>query len=159
MLADNIIIHNTVPRAIFTLVMPPMLCSFRNKSCICPREIFMSLPEAYTQEFSFLLFPSSSSSCCYFFFSFRADSLEKPLMLGKTGGRRRRGRQRMTWLDGITRWAWVWVNSGSWWWTGRPGVLRFMGSQRVGHNWATELKACNCLVFSNPPLFFYSRGS
>ena len=34
---------------------------------------------------------------------------------------------------------WVWVNSGSWWWTGRPGVLRFMGSQRVGHNWATEL--------------------
>ena len=35
---------------------------------------------------------------------------------------------------------WVWVNSGSWWWTGRPGVLRFMGSQRVGHNWTTELK-------------------
>ena len=38
-----------------------------------------------------------------------------------------------------TRWTWVWVNSGSWWWTGRPGVLRFMGSQRVGHDWATEL--------------------
>ena len=38
-----------------------------------------------------------------------------------------------------TRWAWVWVNSGSWWWTGRPGVLRFMGLQRVGHDWATEL--------------------
>ena len=34
---------------------------------------------------------------------------------------------------------WVWVNSGNWWWTGRPGVLRFMGSQRVGHDWATEL--------------------
>ena len=34
---------------------------------------------------------------------------------------------------------WVWVNSGSWWWTGRPGVLRFMGSQRVGHDWATDL--------------------
>ena len=34
---------------------------------------------------------------------------------------------------------WVWVNSGSWWWTGRPGVLQFMGSQRVGHDWATEL--------------------
>ena len=34
---------------------------------------------------------------------------------------------------------WVWVNSGSWWWTGRPGVLRFMGLQRVGHDWATEL--------------------
>ena len=34
---------------------------------------------------------------------------------------------------------WIWVNSGSWWWTGRPGVLRFMGSQRVGHDWVTEL--------------------
>ena len=38
-----------------------------------------------------------------------------------------------------TRWKWVWVNSGSWWWTGRPGVLRFMGSQRVGHHWVTDL--------------------
>ena len=150
----------------------------------------------------------------------RADSLEKTLMLGKTKSRRRRGWQRMRWLDGITnsmdmslsklqemvkdrevwhaavhgvtkcqtgpsnwtkqqqninvsvkgthlkrpwcserlnvggegdnrgwdgwmasltRWTWVWVNSGSWWWTGRPHVLQSMGSQRVGHNWATEL--------------------
>ena len=38
-----------------------------------------------------------------------------------------------------TRWTWVWVNSGSWWWTGRPGMLWFMGSQRVRHDWATEL--------------------
>ena len=38
-----------------------------------------------------------------------------------------------------TRWAWVWVNSGSWWWTGRPGLLQFMGSQRVRHDWVTEL--------------------
>ena len=38
-----------------------------------------------------------------------------------------------------TRWTWVWVNSGRWWWTGRPGVLQFMGSQRVGHDWVTEL--------------------
>ena len=38
-----------------------------------------------------------------------------------------------------TRWTWVWVNSGSWWWAGRPGMLRFMGSQRVGHDWATDL--------------------
>ena len=43
------------------------------------------------------------------------------------------------WMASRTQWAWVWVNSGSWWWTGRPGVLRFMGSQRVGHDWATEL--------------------
>ena len=39
-----------------------------------------------------------------------------------------------------TRWTWVWVNSGSWWRTGRPGVLQFMGLQRVGHDWMTELK-------------------
>ena len=43
------------------------------------------------------------------------------------------------WMASPTRWTWVWVNSGSWWWTGRPGVLQFMGSQRVGHDWATEL--------------------
>ena len=70
----------------------------------------------------------------------KTDSLEKTLMLGRIGVRRRRGWHRMRWLDGITTgWTWVWVNSGSWWWTGRPGVLRFMGSQRVGHDWATEL--------------------
>ena len=70
----------------------------------------------------------------------RVDSLEKTLMLGGTGGRRRRGWQRMRWLDASpTRWTWVWVNSGSWWWTGRPGVLQFVGSQRVGDDWATEL--------------------
>ena len=70
----------------------------------------------------------------------RIDSLEKTLMLGGIGGRRRRGRQRMRcWMASPTRWTWVWVNSGSWWWTGRPGVLRFMGSQRVGHDWAIEM--------------------
>jgi len=68
------------------------------------------------------------------------DSFEKTLMLGKIEGRRRRGWHRMRWLDGITdSWTWVWVNSGSWWWTGRPGVLWFMGPQRVGHNWVIEL--------------------
>ena len=43
------------------------------------------------------------------------------------------------WMASPTLCTWVWVNSGSWWWTGRPGVLRFVGSQRVGHDWATEL--------------------
>ena len=42
------------------------------------------------------------------------------------------------WMASLTWWTWVWVNSGSWWWTGRPGVLRLMGLQRIGHNWVTE---------------------
>ena len=70
----------------------------------------------------------------------RTDSLEKTLMLGKIEGRRRRGWQRMKWLDGITDSMDVnWVNSGSWWWTGWPGVLRFTESQRVELDWVTEL--------------------
>jgi len=43
------------------------------------------------------------------------------------------------WMASQTRWRWVWVNSGSWWWIGRPSMLGFMGSQRVGQDWATEL--------------------
>ena len=50
------------------------------------------------------------------------------------------------WMASLTWWTWVWVNSGSWWWTGRPGVLRFMGSQRVGHDWVTEL---NWILFNS----------
>ena len=70
----------------------------------------------------------------------RVGSLEKTLMLGGIGGRRRRDDRGWDgWMASPTRWTWVWVNSGSWWWTGRPGMLRFMGSQRVGHDWVTEL--------------------
>ena len=70
----------------------------------------------------------------------RADSFEKTLMLVKFEGRRRRWQQRVRCLDGITdSMTSVWVNLGSWWWTGRPSVLQFMGSQRVRHNWETEL--------------------
>ena len=43
------------------------------------------------------------------------------------------------WMASLTQWTCVWVNSGLWWWTGRPGMLQFMGLQRVGHDWATEL--------------------
>ena len=60
----------------------------------------------------------------------RVDSLEKTLMLRKIESGRRRGQQRMRWLDGITDS----VNSGSWWWTGRPGVLQSTGFQRVGRD-------------------------
>ena len=47
------------------------------------------------------------------------------------------------WMASPTQWTWVWVNSGSWWWTGGPGVLQSMGSQGVGHDWATELNWLN----------------
>ena len=43
------------------------------------------------------------------------------------------------WMASLTRWTWVWVNSGSWWWTGRPDMLLFTGSQTVGHDWAMKL--------------------
>ena len=50
------------------------------------------------------------------------------------------------WMASPTWWTWVWVNSRSWWWTGRPGVLRFMGSPRVGHDWATELNWTSFII-------------
>ena len=49
------------------------------------------------------------------------------------------------WMASLTRWTWVWANSGSWQWTGRPGVLQSMGLQRVGHYWATELTDWNSI--------------
>ena len=70
----------------------------------------------------------------------RVDSLEKTLILGGIGSRKRRRQQRMRWLVGITdsmHMSFGW--SGSWWWTGRTGMLWFMRSQRVRHDWATEL--------------------
>ena len=67
----------------------------------------------------------------------RTDSFEKTLMLE---GRRSGGWQRMRWLDGITNSMDMGLGGlGSWWWTGKPGVLHFLGSQRVGHYWVTEL--------------------
>ena len=70
----------------------------------------------------------------------RADSLKRPwcrkrLRAGGEGDNRGWD----GWMASPIQWTWVWVNSGSWWWTGRLGVLQSMGFQRVGHDWATEL--------------------
>ena len=70
----------------------------------------------------------------------RVDSLEKTLMLGWIGaGGEGDDRGWDRWMASLTPWTWVWVNSRSWWWTGRLGMLWFMGPQRVPHDWETEL--------------------
>ena len=76
----------------------------------------------------------------------RTDSLEKTLMLGKmrVGGEGDDG-EWGGWMASTTLWTWVWVSSGSWWWTGKPGALHSMGSQRVGHIFKYTLK----LLFLN----------
>ena len=68
------------------------------------------------------------------------DSLEKTLMVKrlKAGGERD-SRGLDGWMASLTQWTWVWASSGSWWWIGKPGLLQSIGSQRVGHNWVTEL--------------------
>ena len=70
----------------------------------------------------------------------RTDSFERPWCwerLKEGGEGDNRGWD--GWMASLTRWLGVWISSGSWWWTGKPGVLQSMGSQRIGHNWATEL--------------------
>ena len=86
----------------------------------------------------------------------RTDSFEKTLMLGKIESRRRRGWQRMRSLDGTNDSMDMSLSiSGSWWWTGRPGVLQPLVSQRVGHDWATELNWRSKYLFSNHQNNFY----
>ena len=78
----------------------------------------------------------------------RVDSLEKTLTLGGIGaGGEGDDRGWDGWMASLTRWTQVWVNCRSWWWTGRPGVLRFMGLQRVGHDWVTELNWTDWEIF------------
>ena len=78
----------------------------------------------------------------------RVNSLEKTLLLAGIGpGGEGDDRGWDGWMASLTWWTWVWVNSGSWWWTVRPGVLRFMVLQRVRHDWVTELNYYNALTW------------
>ena len=65
----------------------------------------------------------------------RTDSLEKTLRVGGEGDNRGWD----GWMALPTWWIWVWTSSGSWWWTGKPGMLQSMELQRIGHNWVIEL--------------------
>ena len=68
---------------------------------------------------------------------------------GKDWGQAEKGWQRMRcWMASLTQWTWVWTSPGTWWWTGKPGVLQSMVLQRVGHNWVTELMELFYLSFS-----------
>ena len=87
----------------------------------------------------------------------RTDSFEKTLLLGKVeGGREWDDRAWDDCLASPTQWTWVLVYSRSWWWTGKPGVLQLMGSQRVGHDWATELNWTDTFVKTHWTVIFIS---
>ena len=91
----------------------------------------------------------------------RTDSFEKTLMLGKIeDGKRRGDRGWNGWMASLTQWTWVWANSGTWWWTGKPGMLQSLGSQIGGHDWVTELNMSQgavMIIHSFPSLFFQIR--
>ena len=87
----------------------------------------------------------------------RANSLEKTLMLGKIEGRKIKGQRRIKWLDGISDSMDMSLSSPcDWWWIGKPGILQSTGSQRVRHNWATELNWTELIVF---PVVMYTCES
>ena len=74
---------------------------------------------------------------------------------GKDWGREEKGMRGWDgWMASLTQWTWVWMDSGSWWWTGRPDMLQFMGLQRVRHNWVTELTSPLGHLYLLPPSSF-----
>ena len=105
--------------------------------------------------------------CCVGLLTLTADSLEKTLCWeGLRAGGEGDDRGWDGWNASLTQCTWVWADSGSWWRTGRAGMLQFMGSQRVGHDWVTELELTDhCKSFpggsvvKNPPANAGDMGS
>ena len=85
----------------------------------------------------------------------RADSLEKALMLGKLKAGEGDARGWDGWMASPTQWMWVWASSGRWWRTGKPGMLQSTGSQKVRHDWVTEQATiyCYACVHAKSPQF------
>ena len=105
--------------------------------CLC-RPTFTAIPGGNHVFFAFSCASGSPDLCTNIYSSFKNGNHFSVTILSLWsfyGSLRKRLAGWHHWLDGCESW----VNSGSWWWTGKPGVLRFMGSQRVGHDWATEL--------------------
>ena len=91
-----------------------------------------------------------------------ADSFERPWCWERLkAGREGDDRGWDGWMASPTQWTWVWVDSSSWWWIGRPGVLQFMGLQRVGHAWVTELNwmIVLFLIFGGTTILFSTVGA
>ena len=90
----------------------------------------------------------------------RTDSLEKTLKLERLkAGEEGDSRGWDGWMASPTQWTWVWVNSRSWWWTGRPGMLQSMGSQRVRHDWVIELNWCLQQKFCIAKIDIFTKDS
>ena len=125
----SVILQSTFNRLMVLTIF--LVCKYFSHSLECLSHYWLSLLLCRS-----LLVRSSTTYLFLSFFLFCFCCLF--LMLSKAGGE---GDDRGWdgWMASPTQWTWVWVNSRSWWWTGRPGVLRFMGWQRVGHDWATEL--------------------
>ena len=132
--------------------IPPSIRVFSYESTLCmrwPKYWSFSFNISPSNEYSGLIsfsiywldllplyriFKTITTSLCYLTIHGRKKGAEG---LGARGEGDDRGWD--GWMASLTRWTWVLVNFGSWWWTGRPGMLRLMGLQRVGHDWATDL--------------------
>ena len=84
---------------------------------------------------------------------------KRPWCLEKLRAREGDNRVWDGWMASLTQWTWVWASSGSWWWTGKPGMLQSMGSQRIGHDWMTEMNWTELIKASGKYSLNFQRSS